>query len=68
LPHVPQSKGSVFVSTHAPAQFVRPAPHEVAHAPSEHTWPAAQRMPQPPQLFGSLCVSVQTPEQRVPLL
>ena len=39
----------------------------VVHAPAEQTWPAGQTMPQPPQLVGSLLVSVQTPRQRVPL-
>jgi hypothetical protein len=44
---------------------VSPVPHWEAQLPSEQTWPAAQTRPQPPQLLGSLLVSVQLPRQRV---
>jgi hypothetical protein len=43
------------------------AAHDVVHAPLEHTWPLPHALPQAPQLFGSACVSVQTPLQRWPL-
>jgi hypothetical protein len=66
FPQAPQSKGSVVVSTHAPLHAVRPAAHVVVQAPFEQTWSVAQRALQPPQLRGSLPVSVQTPRQRVP--
>jgi len=68
LPHAPQSNGSVVRSTHAFAQSVRPGPHVAVHTPSEQTWLGPHLIPQPPQLSGSLFVSVQTPEQRVPPL
>lgn len=56
LLHAPQSFGSLDVSTHAPPQFVSPAAQLVVHCPFEHT-PPSHVTPQPPQLFGSLCVS-----------
>jgi hypothetical protein len=68
VPHAPQSNGSVVRSTHALLQLVVPPVQVVVHTPCEHTCPVAQTSPQPPQLFGSLCVSVQTPLQRRPLL
>jgi hypothetical protein len=68
LPHEPQSNGSLVKSTHAFVQFVRPPPQVVVHVPPLHTWLEVHLSPHPPQLSGSLCVSVQTPRQRVPLL
>jgi hypothetical protein len=53
---------------HALLQFVVPPVQLVVHTPCEQTWPDAHTVPQPPQLFGSLCESVQTPLQRTPLL
>jgi hypothetical protein len=41
-PHPPQLSGSDAVFTQSPAHADAPAPHEAAHAPALHTWPAAQ--------------------------
>lgn len=68
VPHVPQSNGSDVRLTHALLQLFSPAAHVVVHTPSEHTWPAAHAVLQPPQLFGSLLMSVHTPRQRMPPL
>ena len=38
-----------------------------AQLPSEQAWPAAQTVPQLPQLFSSVSVSAQMLEQRVSL-
>jgi hypothetical protein len=46
-------------------QLSRPAPHDTAHAPAEHTWPAAHGLPQAPQCPLSVCVSRHVPEQLV---
>jgi len=44
---------------------VRPVPQEVWQDPPEHTWLVEHFVPHPPQLSGSLSMSVQTPLQRV---
>ncbi len=69
----PQFAGSSWVSTQASLQSVRePASslHVVEQWPFAQSAPppstAEQTVPQPPQLFGSLCVAVHTPSQRVP--
>jgi len=68
VPHAPQSNGSLERSTHALLQLVVPPLHVVVQTPCEQTWPPVHTVAQAPQLFGSLCVSVQTPLQRRPLL
>jgi hypothetical protein len=45
----PQWLTSVVSFTHAPAQFVRPAPHVVVQVPFEHTVPPGHTWPQAPQ-------------------
>jgi hypothetical protein len=37
----------------------------VEHLPFEQTWPVGHTLPQPPQLLGSLVVSLQTPLHRI---
>lgn len=54
-----QCEGSLAVSTHAPPQFVVPLGQSVTHLPSEHAWPVAHGLPQPPQLAGLLLMSTQ---------
>jgi hypothetical protein len=73
VPHMPQLRGSIVRSTHAFAQFVSGAPAAVAPQMSEHE-PfeqvgvlAGQTLPHAPQLFGSLCVGMHVPPQRIPL-
>jgi hypothetical protein len=68
VPQAPQSNGSFIRSTHALLQFVSPLPQLVVHTPEEQTWPVPHAIPQPPQFLGSLCVSMQTPLHRWPLL
>jgi hypothetical protein len=67
--HAPQLEGSVSRSVQAPLQFACDAEHVVVHTPAEHTCPPATLhvVPQPPQFFGSLWMSVQTLLQRMPL-
>jgi hypothetical protein len=71
----PQFAESSWVSTQALLQSMRePASslHVVAQWPLSQNAPppsiAEHTVPQPPQLFGSLSVAVQTPPQRVPSL
>jgi hypothetical protein len=69
VPHALQLSGSAAVLTHASPHFVRPAAQLTLHPPSLHSGvppSALQTTPQPPQLFGSLTVRVQTPLQRIP--
>jgi hypothetical protein len=71
-PHMPQSNGFVARSTHALAQSVSGGPDPVVQSTLHCPWAQAgvlalQAFPQAPQLFGSLCVCVQTPLQRRPL-
>ncbi len=73
LLHPPQFAGSSSMSTQALVQSVSAPASEsqdVAHVPSTQKAPppsiALQALPQAPQLFGSLCVAVQTPLQRMP--
>ena len=72
LPHwvvqVPQANGSVFKSTQALLQLVRPEAQTVVHLPNEQTWPEEHLVPQPPQLLTSLWVSTHAPEHSVVLL
>jgi hypothetical protein len=51
--------------THAPLQFVVPEGQVVTHELLLQTWLFAHVVPQPPQLFGSLFVFVQSPLQSV---
>ena len=59
--HAPQFAALVLRSTHEPAQFIRPAPHDVAQVPVEQTWPALHACPQVPQLWKSDIVSAHAP-------
>ncbi len=59
-PHEPQLAGSVFTSTQAPLQRVRPVAQVCWQVPALHVCPAGQTLPQIPQFDGSLEVSVQT--------
>jgi hypothetical protein len=53
-----------------PLQLVFGEEHVVPHCPPLQIAPAAVShfTPQPPQLFGSLCVFVHTPRQSMPPL
>jgi hypothetical protein len=73
----PQLSGSLVRSTHEPPQVDRAeppsgAPASAAHVelqlPCAHTSPAAHASPQPPQLFGSLCVRMHWPLHLMPAL
>jgi hypothetical protein len=64
-PQPPQLFGSVARLTHAPLQFTSPVWHDTWQLPPEQTSPAAHLVVHAPQLFGSLCVAVQTPKQSV---
>lgn len=46
---VPQSSGSLDVSTHWPSQFVVPCGQLTTQEPLEHTWLPVQAWPQVPQ-------------------
>ena len=46
-----------------PEQLVRPVWQESAHLPALQTWPAAQAVPQVPQLARSVCRLTQVPAQ-----
>lgn len=54
LPHEPQLFASFCVKVQVPLQSVWPAKHDGWQLKPVHTWPAWQRVPQLPQLFGSL--------------
>ena len=69
---MPQLLGSVWVLTHAFEQFVSALPESVLQLTVQTPVlqsgvPAGQTFPQPPQLFGSLCVGVQIPLHLIPL-
>ena len=64
-PHPPQLAESLFVSTHALAQDVRPAPQEDVHSPAEHTWPDAHFVVHAPQWDASFAMSKHEPPQFV---
>ncbi len=75
----PQLLGSLVRSMQELPHVVRPAPPSTAappstspqlkvQTPSSHTVPGAQTTPQPPQLFGSLCVRAHTPLHLMPAL
>jgi hypothetical protein len=55
----PQLLVSVCVSTHVPAQNVRPDEQLSSHTPLEQPAPSGHEWPQLPQLEGSLCTSPQ---------
>jgi hypothetical protein len=64
IPQSPQFTADGY--TQAPLRHWNwPAPHVPLHVPLEQTWPAEHVLPQPPQLRGSLSVSVHTPLQFV---
>lgn len=65
VPQAPQLWLLVCVFTHAPPQLVVPIGQAATQAPAEQASPAAQALPQPPQLRTSLDVVVQTPLHRV---
>lgn len=59
LSHEPQLLLSLCVSTHPPAQNVRPDEQDSWHTPPAQPAPAGHTWPQMPQLEGSLCTSPQ---------
>ncbi len=67
LPHVPQFRESVWVSTQTEPHLVGVAPPQLAaHAPAEQTGVAPlQAVPQAPQFWGSFCVLTQIDPHRV---
>jgi hypothetical protein len=54
LPQAPQLFTSFWVKVQVPLQKVWPGKHEAWQLKLVQTWPAWQRVPQLPQLFGSL--------------
>jgi hypothetical protein len=56
---LPQLVTLVARSTQLAPHWVSPSAHVAEQAPAEHTWPAAQAMPQLPQFRGSERVSAQ---------
>ncbi len=64
-PHEPQLDGSMDVLAQncdgAVPHVASGAPQDAVHAPCEHTWPAAQAMPQAPQLPLSVCALTSQP-------
>jgi hypothetical protein len=73
LPQLPQFVFDVWRSTQVippppippPMQAVRPVEQPITHDPAEHIVPPGQRLPQPPQLRGSVCVFVHCTPQSV---
>jgi hypothetical protein len=73
LPQLPQLLGSLVVLRQPLAQQVVPPVHAgpplqlvgVLHVPATHVSPVAQGLPQLPQFFGSVDVSVQPVAQHV---
>jgi hypothetical protein len=68
VPIVPQLRGSEVVSMQMKLPVragsgARVTPVGHPHAPAEHAPPRPQRMPHPPQLFGSALVLIQAPAQ-----
>ena len=57
MPQPPQLVLLVLVSTHAPLQFVRPAPQEDIQRPAEQTCPVAHVVVHEPQCEVSFVVS-----------
>jgi len=53
------------VLTHAPLQLTRGDWHVALHTPRLHTCVEVHAVVQVPQWLGSVCVSTQTPLQRV---
>jgi len=70
IPHPPQLEGLIAALAQyavAPApQVMRGAAQVAPHAPPEHTWPAAQALPQAPQLALSVRVSTSQPLAGLP--
>jgi hypothetical protein len=68
-PHAPQFVRLLSCVSHPftglPSQFPHPAGHVVEHTP-ETQMPDAHTVPQPPQLFGSVCVLTSQPFVAVP--
>ena len=62
-PHWPQFAPSEPVSEHFPLHEIFPSGHW--HTPSLHVAPLSHATPHPPQLFGSVLRSMQTPAQNV---
>jgi hypothetical protein len=68
MPQSPQFELSIVGLTHALIGGSHSAGEAAGHAPQTppvHVWPAAQIWPHAPQLFSSVCVFVQVPEQFV---
>jgi len=63
LPHAPQLKTFVLVSTQKPLHTLWVIEHE--HTPRVHTAPVAQGMSHPPQWSVSMAVLTQAPSQSV---
>lgn len=63
LPHVPQLRRSLEVSTQKPLQLVRPPPH--THAPLAQLAPTEHTLPHVPQSNGSVERSTHPPLQSV---
>jgi hypothetical protein len=64
-PHAPECAVLACVSTHAPAQLVRPPSHPDTHAPARQTSPRPHALKQLPQWLAFVCVLVHTPPQVV---
>jgi len=58
-PHTPQFAASVWRFTQAPLQSVSPLAQASEQAPPLQIWSVVQRLPQTPQLVGSVLVLVQ---------
>jgi hypothetical protein len=61
-PQAPQFAASCCKSTQEPSHEVC-APHSLVHWPLRHTWPAAQALPQSPQLSRLELTSTHWPPQ-----
>ncbi len=59
MPQAPQFAAFDSTSTQTPLHFAWPDGHSGAHWPMTQTEPEPQSLPQPPQLFTSLEVSMQ---------
>jgi hypothetical protein len=64
LEQLPQNPGSEVRFTQIPPQRVYPVGQGAVHTPLRQESPAAHFVPHPPQLFRSVCLSTQLPEQR----
>jgi hypothetical protein len=61
VPHVPQLPMLVWRSTQVPLHIESPVAHPVVQTLFTHSSPIMQRLPQPPQLRGSLVGSMHAP-------